>query len=310
MNERRNRRWPGFALLGILAVVCLLSNALIWWLVRQPMAVQPRGFSFVIDVQLIRQAVWGIVFIQPAILSVYLAYGKHSSLIRMVVTVVAFLVVYAASMVGWRLSNNALGGVFSTPHAVFEIMLLCGAQVISLSLAMWASRIMRGWRLSRDAETVETDERLISRRETVFETVVLILISIAAIFWPDWLAGSGIPSGIGALYFAILGLVGTFVVAPIVFVSLRFRYFAVIGPALLMLLFAVPAALFGFFYGISMLSGDTIGFDYLGPLSSAFFAALMLAAVLASIRLAGYRLQQRPFEKKLIVKAPVDPFSD
>ena len=272
MNERRNRRWPGFALLGILAVVCVLSNVLIWWLVRQPMAVQPRGFSFVIDVQLIRQAVWGIVFIQPAIISVYLAYGKHSSFIRVVVTAVVFFLLCVANLVGWGFLSDPAGSMFVRHHEFVELTAVFATQVIGLSLATWASRIMRGWQLGCDEETAKIDQQPITRLESVVETAMLLLLSVAAIFGLGW-ATSETPS-IGAFYFAMFGLVGTVVVAPIAFFSLRFRSFAVIVPALLLLLFALPLVLFGLLSGLEYLTDDNVQFDIWKPISSAFFAAV------------------------------------
>ena len=106
MHANPQRRRLGWVLLGVIAAVCLLIDFATLWLSRQPMAVQTRGFSFVVDIQLIQNAAWGIFWGQAAILGIYLAYGPHRSFIRVVLVAFAVLVIWLAGWTGeWLLGQ-------------------------------------------------------------------------------------------------------------------------------------------------------------------------------------------------------------
>ena len=309
MNANPQRRRLGWVLLGVLAAVCLLCDALVWWLAQQPMAMQPAGLSIVLDMRLICQAAWGILFIQPVVLSVYLAYGKQNSFIRVAVVLLALSLAYAVQLIGWWFVHDSTNWSIMRQRDINQIALLIAIQSVSFSVAMWLSRIMRGWHLSNHEDADETEERSVFRLETITESAMLVLLAVAVILGPQWFL-SGVPFEIGPLYFAINGLVGTFVLAPIAFVSLRFRQFFVVGSVLLLPLVVLPAVVLGLLIWLRFLSGDTSPFIYYGPVISTIFGGGMLAATLAALRLAGFRLHKRSFPKTEIVRAPVDPFSD
>jgi len=190
-----------------------------------------------------------------------------------------------------------------------EIALLLATQTVGFSLAMWCSRIMRGWHLSSIGDHAAIDERPISKPETIIESTVLALLTIAAIFGPDRFM-SGPPPGIGALYFGFNGLVGTLVLAPAVFFALRLQRFRFVGGVLLLLLIAIPAVVLGTMLSVDPDQNSTGQTVYQDLLISTLAAGCTLCAVIASIRLAGFRLVQRKRPKKQVKRAPVDPFSD
>jgi len=293
-------------MLGVIAVVCLLSNWLSWWLYQMPQVVQPAWSPFAIDFHLVGYAVYGVLFIQPAILSVYLAYGWHRVITRLVLSGVAFTILWAAHLVGWG-SAHVSGPMFLHHQEFIDLTVLFGAQVTSLSFAMWVSRIMRGWRLSRNEDSVGGSVPALTRRERVTETIMLFLVSYAGSLGAGWLLSE---PDVGVLYFSVFALLGTLVIAPIAFASLRFQNFVVILSALLLLVIAIPSALFGFLSWIESLQPGTSTLQYFGPLLGAFFAAAMLAATLFAVRTAGFRLEQPVPEKKTVAKVPIDPLAD
>ena len=312
MVASRKRRWLGFAMLGVIAAVCLLSNLVVLWLARQPMAIQPVGLSFIIDLYLISQAVWGIVWVQPVLLGIYLAYAKPSAVRRAIVGVAVLALMWAAYWLGFCLLFGSSRPFFIPYRQSWEMLWLWSIGTISCAFAMWGSRISRGWRLVSEVEEERMEKCAppIARSETVAEIVMLLLFVVAAISGPEWFRGR-FDSGIGVICFCVLALVATIVLAPTVFVSLRYRQLAAVCVALFGLVIGLPAALGGIvWFFVLQLGGSITANDFVGPLVIALFASGTLAATLMAIRLAGYRLQQRRFEKKLVAKTPVDPFSD
>ena len=133
-------------MLGVIAAVCLLIDFATLWLVRQPMAAQPRGFSFVVDVQLIQNAAWGIFWGQAAILGIYLAYGPHRSFIRVMLVAFAVLVICLAGWTGEWLLDQPRSRFFSSIKSR-DLTYFLLSMIPACSLAMWGSRISRGWRV-------------------------------------------------------------------------------------------------------------------------------------------------------------------
>jgi hypothetical protein len=291
MVASHSRRRLGFAMLGVIAAVCLLSDVLIWWLDELSSGFQPHRTPFEIDLQILSCAVWGIVLIQPAILSVYLAFARHHSVIRIIVAAVVLMLVF---------TSGEFNGFF------LSLWLLV---MVSLSLKMWGTRISGGWQLFGNEDSLERNVAPVAKSETIFEATTLIVLSIAVMIAAAWFNKNGSLEGV-LIVFCLFGLFGVLILAPVVFVSLRSKNLAAVVPALILPVIGLPATMFGFEWFMAWLNNSPMSGEAFGSLLVAFFAAVMLAVTLVAIRLAGYRLHKRPFEKNLVAKTPVDPFSD
>lgn len=303
MGTAVDRQWLGYVLICVLVVICLLANFLIPMLSVSAQQIQLPSLSIVIDLYWIGYMVWGIALIQPALLSIFLAYGRPPCLVRVPLGFVAFAIACGANMAGWLFANWKL------PHDSIEIVAFIGLQAVGISVAMWATRIMRGWQLVSLNVREATVVRSVHRRELVIESVCLLLLVVAAIVLPDAIFETA-GSGAGVMYSSALALVGAVIFAPIVFVCLRSSNFLFVNVLFLVSLVAAAAVVFGFIYFINSSGPEQL--EYAGPMIGAVAGGGVLVGFLGALRLAGYQLRERPFFQVQAETGgvPRDPFED